>query len=113
MGLSRKIPKCGNILLLISFEQKSAAVDPPLLFSLNLKMQLAQQNFKLRLYGRSIWNLTLIVIGKLQVLVKTCMRGITVVLWPDKISNEELCRRTGQKNMLQNSRKAGKLLGKS
>ena len=50
----------------------------------------------LLLYGAETWRTTVTTIKKIQVFINTCLRKILKIRWPDKISNEELWRRTNQ-----------------
>ena len=51
------------------------------------------------LYGCESWRVTKTNTSKLQVFINKCLRKILKVYWPDKISNEELWKRTDAKNV--------------
>lgn len=62
------------------------------------KCRLFNSNVKsVLLYGCETWKLTKTLLNKLQIFVNTCLRRILRIRWPDKIRNEELWERTGQK----------------
>jgi len=62
------------------------------------KCRLFNSNVKsVLLYGCETWKLTKTLLNKLQIFVNTCLRKILRIRWPDKIRNEELWERTGQK----------------
>ena len=66
--------------------------------SIRTKCRLFNSNIKpVLLYGCETWKFTKILLSKLQTFVNTCLRKILRIRWPDKIRNEELWERTGQK----------------
>ena len=70
--------------------------------SVRTKCRLFNANVKsILLYGGETWKLTKTCLNKLQTFVNTCLRRILRVRWPDRIRNEELWERTGQKNIAQ------------
>ena len=68
--------------------------------STKTKCRLFSSNVKsILLYGCETWKLTKTLLNKLQTFVNTCLRKILRIRWPDRIRNEELWERTGQKAM--------------
>ena len=66
--------------------------------SIRTKCRLFNSNIKpVLLYGCETWKFTKMLLYKLQTFVNTCLRKILRIRWPDKIRNEELWERTGQK----------------
>ena len=62
------------------------------------KLKLFNSNVKtVLLYGSETWKHTKKLEQKLQVFINTCLRRILRIHWPDRISNQELWRRTKQK----------------
>ena len=49
------------------------------------------------LYGAETWRTTKDLVNKLQVFVNKSLRGIFGIRWPEKIRNDDLWQRTGQK----------------
>jgi len=65
---------------------------------LKTKISIFNSNVKsVLLYGSETWKHTKALDHKLQVFVNTCLRQILHIRWPDRISNEELWRRTKQR----------------
>ena len=64
---------------------------------LNTKLRLFESNVKtVLLYGSETWRHTKRLDNKLQVFINTCLRRILRIRWPERISNNELWRRTKQ-----------------
>jgi len=65
--------------------------------SLKTKVKLFNTNVKsVLLYGAETWKLTKSLIHKLQTFVNRSLRRIMNIHWPERISNQELWRRTNQ-----------------
>ncbi|XP_076441055.1 uncharacterized protein LOC143280308 [Babylonia areolata] len=65
--------------------------------SLHTKLRLFNTNVKsVLLYGSETWRRTKSLDYKLQVFIKICLRQILRIRWPERMSNEELMRRTKQ-----------------
>ena len=65
---------------------------------LNTKLRLFNSNVKtVLLYGCETWRHTKALDQKLQVCINNCLRQILRIRWPEKISNQELWRRTHQR----------------
>ena len=68
--------------------------------SLSLKstLRIFTSNVKsVLLYGADTWRTTKYLVNKLQVFVNKSLRSILGIRWPEKIRNEDLWQRTGQK----------------
>ena len=74
--------------------------------SLNTKIRLFNSNIKtILLYGCETWKTTKCLLHKLQVFNNNCLRRITNIRWPEKISNTDLWERTNQIPIEQEIRK--------
>ncbi|GFR77170.1 retrovirus-related Pol polyprotein from type-2 retrotransposable element R2DM [Elysia marginata] len=63
-----------------------------------IKIRLYNSSVKsVLLYGCETWKATTGAIRKVQAFVNRCMSGILRIKWHDKVRNEEVWRRTGQK----------------
>ena len=51
------------------------------------------------LYGSETWRMNATPISKVQTFVNSCLRKILQIHWPERITNEELWRRTSQRPM--------------
>jgi hypothetical protein len=61
------------------------------------KLRLFNTNVKSALlYGAEMWKTTKNLINKIQAFINRCLRRILKIHWPEKISNEELYRKTNQ-----------------
>ena len=49
------------------------------------------------LYGSETWRMNATPISKVQTFVNSCLRKILQIHWPERITNEELWRRTSQR----------------
>ena len=68
--------------------------------SLRTKIRLFNSNIKsVLLYGCESWKTTKTVLNKVQTFINRCMRSILRIKWQDRIRNEELWERTGQKDI--------------
>ena len=66
--------------------------------SLRTKCRLFNSNVKsVLLYGCETWKRTKTLLNKLQTFINSCLRKLLRIRWPDKIRNDELWARTGQK----------------
>jgi len=64
---------------------------------LSTKLKLFNSNVKsVLLYGSETWRLTKGLEIKLQVFTNTCLRQILCIRWPDRITNDDLWRKTKQ-----------------
>ena len=64
---------------------------------LHTKLRLFNSNVKsILLYGAETWKLTKGTTRKIQVVINNCLRRICNIRWPNKISNEELWRKTNE-----------------
>ena len=65
--------------------------------SVKTKVRIFNSNVKsVLLYGSETWRVTKTLTNKLQVFVNKCLRSILKVKWSDKITNEDLWKRTNQ-----------------
>ena len=65
---------------------------------LSTKLTLFNSNVKsVLLYGSETWKHTKALDHKLQVFINRCLRNILRIRWPDRISNQDLWKRTRQK----------------
>jgi hypothetical protein len=65
--------------------------------SLRTKLRLFNTNVKsVLLYGAETWKTTKNLTNKIQAFINRCLRRILKIHWPEKISNEELYRKTNQ-----------------
>ena len=66
--------------------------------SLKSKLRIFTSNVKsVLLYGAETWRTTKYLVNKLHVFVNKSLRSILGIRWPEKIRNEDLWQRTGQK----------------
>ena len=66
--------------------------------SLRTKLRLFNSNVKsVLLYGCETWKTTKTVLNKVQTFINRCLRSILKIKWQDRVRNEELWERTGQK----------------
>ena len=66
--------------------------------SLKTKIRLFNSNVKsVLLYGCETWKTTKSIINKVQTFINRCMRSILKIKWQDKVRNEVIWERTGQK----------------
>jgi hypothetical protein len=69
-------------------------------YSLKTKAKLYNSNVKsVLLYGSECWRVTKSDMNKIDVFHNSCLRQICRIFWPQKISNEELYKKTGCKNV--------------
>ena len=69
--------------------------------SLKSKLRIFTSNVKsVLLYGAETWRTTKYLVNKLQVFVNKSLRSILGIRWPEKIRNEDLWQRTGQKPLV-------------
>ena len=74
--------------------------------STNTKIRIFNTNVKsVLLYGSETWKTTKLLQSKLQVFVNKCLRYILKVWWPNKITNEELWRKTNQEDITSTIRR--------
>ena len=67
---------------------------------LKTKLKIFNSNVKaVLLYGSETWFLNKNLEDKIQVFVNKCLRKILKIFWPNKISNQELWKKTGQEKM--------------
>ena len=67
--------------------------------SLKTKLKLFNSNVKsVLLYGCETWNASGSCIRKIQVFINKCLRKILRIGWMDRITNEEVWRRAGQRS---------------
>ena len=80
--------------------------------SLKTKLRIFTSNVKsVLLYGAETWRTTKALVNKLQVFVSS-LRSILGIRWPEKIRNEDLWQRTGQKPLeFQLKRRAWQWIG--
>jgi len=65
--------------------------------SLRTKLRLFNSNVKtILLYGAETWRTTKGLLNKLQIFVNQCLRRIINIRWPNKITNEDLWKKTNQ-----------------
>nr|KAG5698684.1 hypothetical protein BaRGS_022572 [Batillaria attramentaria] len=65
--------------------------------SIRTKLRIFNSNVKsVLLYGCETWRTTKTMQQKIQTFLKTCLRRIFNIRWPEKIRNEELWERAGQ-----------------
>ncbi|XP_052281618.1 uncharacterized protein LOC127879067 [Dreissena polymorpha] len=65
---------------------------------LSTKLSLFNSNMKsVLLYGSETWKHTKALDHKLQVFINRCLRNILRIRWPNRISNQDLWKRTRQK----------------
>ena len=69
--------------------------------SLRTKLRLFNSNVKsVLLYGCETWKTTQTIIKRLQTFINRCLRNILKIKWQDRIRNEDLYSRTGQKDII-------------
>ena len=74
--------------------------------STNTKIRIFNTNVKsVLLYGSETWKTTKSLQSKLQVFVNKCLRYILKIWWPNKITNEELWRKTNQEDITSTIRR--------
>ena len=74
--------------------------------STNTKIQIFNTNVKsVLLYGSETWKTTKSLQSKLQVFVNKCLPYILKIWWPNKITSEELWRKTNQTRHHQYNKK--------
>ena len=74
--------------------------------SSNTKILIFNTNVKsVLLYGSETWKTTKSLQSKLQVFVNKCLRYILKIWWPNKITNEELWRKTNQEDITSTIRR--------
>ena len=65
--------------------------------SLRTKLRIFNSNVKsVLLYGCETWNASQTCIKRIQVFINKCLRRLLKIRWTDKVTNEEVFRRTGQ-----------------
>eukprot|EP00105_Crassostrea_gigas_P028092 XP_011449634.1 PREDICTED: uncharacterized protein LOC105343837 [Crassostrea gigas] len=65
--------------------------------TIKTKLRILNSNVKsVLLYGSETWSLTMANRKKLQSFLNRCLRNILQIWWPNKITNEDLWRRTNQ-----------------
>ena len=65
--------------------------------SLRTKLRIFNSNVKsVLLYGCETWNASQTCIKRIQVFINKCLRMLLKIRWTDKVTNEEVFRRTGQ-----------------
>ena len=68
--------------------------------SLRNKLRIYNTNVKsVLLYGSETWKTTSTTLKKLQTFTNRCLRNILGIRWPERITNEELWRRTDQQEI--------------
>ena len=73
--------------------------------SLRTKLQIFNANIKsLLLYGAETWKLTKGIVQKVQAFINNCLRRLCNIRWPQKITNEELWKKTHQTPVIQEIR---------
>ena len=74
--------------------------------STSTKIRIFNTNVKsVLLYGSETWKTTKSLQSKLQVFVNKCLRYILKIWWPNKITNEELWRKTNQEDITSTIRR--------
>ncbi len=69
-------------------------------------MRIFNSNVKaVLLYGAETWKNTKSLTNKIQVFTNKCLRSILKIWWPNKISNTELWKRTGQSGTITDMKK--------
>jgi ribosomal protein L31E len=69
------------------------------------KIRIFNSNVKsVLLYGAETWKTTKTMLKKIQAFVNRCLRRILHIWWPNKITNEELWRKTNEKPILEQIR---------
>ena len=69
-------------------------------YSLKTKLRLYNSNVKaVLLYGSECWRVTREDMRKVDVFHNSCLCKICNIFWPNRISNEELCKKTGSSHM--------------
>ena len=82
--------------------------------STNTKIQIFNTNVKpVLLYGPETWKTTKSLQSKLQVFVNKCLRYILKIWWPNKITNEELWRKTNQEDITSTIRRKWNRIGRT
>ena len=67
---------------------------------ISTKLRILNSNVKsVLLYGSETWRTTKASMKKIQIFFNTCLRRILNIRWPERISNEDLWRRTKQQAM--------------
>ena len=65
--------------------------------SLRTKLRIFNSNVKsVLLYGCETWNASQTCIKRIQVFINKCLRRLLKIKWTEKVTNEEVWRRTGQ-----------------
>ena len=65
--------------------------------SMRTKLRIFSSNVKsVLLYGSETWRKTKTMLRKIQTFIKTCLRRIYNIRWPEMIPNEDLWERAGQ-----------------
>ena len=74
--------------------------------SLHTKLRIFNSNVKsVLLYGAETWKMTKGTVHKLQTFINKCLRRLCNIRWPDKITNEELWKKTKETPVIQEIRK--------